>query len=401
MFLFVFSIPWEYSLDWGEPTGNIARVLGILLVLIAIPTVLGSGHFRPLGLMQWVTLALYLWFCCSCLWSIDRPATFDKLRGLAQELMIVWLVWEFVDRRADLQGLMRAFVAGSAVLAALSLANLGSIEAATASQARLVAAGQDPNDMARYLNLSLPIAAILLKTETRWNWRLLPQCFLPLGSVAVVLTASRSGLLAESVALVGCVMLLARSHTRLLRFGLLAFPGLALAMWFAVPRTIFERLGTIPEQIQSGDLNQRWNIWSTGWDAFVCAPILGSGAGTFVTAAGLASIDTAHNTALSILVSGGLCGLFAASAVVAVVIVSVKRVKGPLKLGLVITLLVLGLTSLVATVEESRTTWLILALIAVAGSFDEDGLSDSSRNTPANFPAVTAANVYMDTSSPE
>jgi O-antigen ligase len=94
--------------------------------------------------------------------------------------------------------------------------------------------------------------------------------------------------------------------------------------------------------------------------------LLGSGAGSFVVAAGLASIDTPHNTLLSIAVTGGLCGVFLASALVALAAWSVLRMRGSLRWALATALLVVLMTSLVATVEESRTSWLLLALIALA-----------------------------------
>jgi hypothetical protein len=97
-----------------------------------------------------------------------------------------------------------------------------------------------------------------------------------------------------------------------------------------------------------------------------------------VTAAGLAPIDTAHNTALSILVNGGLCAFFLAVAIVSLAAGSIGRTRGPLRLALATTLLIWAIASLAATVEESRTTWLLLALIALAGRLageDPEGLA--------------------------
>jgi O-antigen ligase len=211
------------------------------------------------------------------------------------------------------------------------------------------------------------LAALLLNSESRWPARLLALGYLPLGLVAVLLTASRGGFLAAVVALAGCALLLLRSHARGVIAGTLALPVIATALWFSVPHETFERLATIPSQLQGGDLNQRLNIWSAGWHAFVRAPWFGTGAGSFVSAAGQAPMDTAHNTALSILVSGGLCAFFLAVGIVALAARSAMQTHGPLRLALATALLVWVITSLVATVEENRTTWLLLALIALAG----------------------------------
>jgi len=370
LLLFAFTIPWEYSLELGEPLGNIARFVGLIVLLAAIPAILQAGHLRTPGPMQWLVLAFYLWFCCSYFWTIAPQATILEMRAYFQEMMIVWLVWEFAESPNDLRALLRAYVAGSWVLAVLTVVNLAAAGAIAEGQIRFSATGQDPNDVARFLDLSFPLAALLLNSESRWPGRLLALGYLPLGFVAVLLTASRGGLLAAMVALMGCALLLGRnykSHIKGLLAGAAALPVIAAALWLAVPHETFERLTTIPEQLQGGGLNQRWNIWTAGWHAFVRAPLFGSGAGSFVGAAGVDPLDTAHNTVLSILVGGGLCAFFLAVAIVALAARSVLQTHGPLRLAMATTLLVWVVTSLVATVEESRSTWLLLGLIALAG----------------------------------
>ncbi|MGD0902777.1 MAG: O-antigen ligase family protein [Terracidiphilus sp.] len=367
LLVFAFAIPWEYSLNLGEPLGNAARIAGVLALLAAVPAVLQVRRLRAPGPMQWVVLAFYLWFCCSYFWTIEPLATLDKLRGYFQEMMIVWLVWEFAERPRDLRSLLRAYVAGSWVLVALTLASFSSPEAVALGQIRFVAEGQDPNDVARYLDLGFPLAALLLNREPRWPGRLLALGYLPLGLVAVFLTASRGGFIAALVALLGCAILLGRDHPKGVLAGAFGLPAIAGALWFWVPQGTFERLATIPSQLQGGNLNDRTNIWIPGWHAFTQAPLIGTGAGTFVSAAGLAPINTAHNTPLSILVNGGLCALCLAAVILALAVLAIRRTRGPLQLALATVLLVWLVTTLDATVEENRTTWLLLAVIALAG----------------------------------
>ena len=367
LLVFAFTIPWEYSLDLGEPLGNVARIAGLLLLLATVPAVLHSGRLRTPGPMQWAVLAFYLWICCSYFWTVDSVATLEKIRAYFQEMMLVWLVWEFGESAGDLRALLRVSVAGCWVLAVLTLANFASPEAIAEGQVRFAATGQDPNDVARFLDLGFPVAALLYDGESGWPGRLLAAGYLPLGLVAVLLTASRGGFLAATAALIGCGILLARGHAGRILAWALALPALALSLWLAVPSGTFERLGTIAEQLRGGDLNQRWNIWAVGWHAFVKAPLLGQGAGSFVVAAGTSPIDTAHNSALAILVEGGLGGFSLAVAIVALAAWSAMRTRGPLRVALVTSLVVWLLTSLVATVQESRTTWLLLAEIALAG----------------------------------
>ena len=367
LLLFVFTIPWEYALILAAPFGNIARMVGIVLLLVSVPAVLQAGRLRNLGPLQWLVLALYLWICCSYFWTIDSLATWINMRSYFQKMMVVWLVWEFVESPGDLRDLLRANLAGSWLLAALTVANVGSPEAIAAGQTRFVAEGQDPNDVAHMLVLGLPIAALLFSCESHRLGRRVAVSYLPLGVAAILLTGSRGGFLAAIVALAGCAILLFRSHHRGVIAATLALPAIAAALWYSALHETAVRLGTIPEQLWSGDLNRRWNIWSAGWDAFVRAPVFGYGAGTFALAAAVNSLDTAHNTALSLLVSGGLTTFFLAVTIVALTFRSVFQTRGSLRFAMLTAMLAWGVTALVSTVEESRATWVLLALVALAG----------------------------------
>lgn len=381
LLLFVFAIPWEYSLDLGEPLGNIARIAGLLLLVAAVPAVLQTGRMRTPGTLQWLVLAYFLWFTFSYFWTIDPVSTMGRIRAYFQETMVVWLVWEFAENADDLRAILCAWVAGSWVLAVLTLANFASPEAIAGAQIRFAAEGQDPNDVARFLVLALPISALLWGSSPGRVWKLLALGYLPIGLMASLLTASREGLLASLVALAGCAILFYRRNSRVVVTGALGLPAVAAAIWWIIPSQTLERLASIPEELAIGGLNQRINIWSAGWQAFVKAPLLGTGAGSFVSAAGVNPADTAHNTALSIVVGGGLCALFLATCIVAQSALATAKMHGALRIGLATTLMVWLVGTLAATEEENRTTWLLLAVIALAARVAEearnsfDGLS--------------------------
>lgn len=366
---FAFAVPWEYSLDLGPPWGNVARVLGLALLLVAVLAVLKTGGMRRPSAMQWLVLAFYCWLCLSCFWTIDQAVTLRELRSYFQELMIVWLAWEFIETPRALRHLLRALILGCWVLAILNYIDFSSPASIAAGEYRFAAYGQDPNDVARFLDLGFPLAALLAGSGDGWFDRIFGYGYLPVGLVAVVLTASRGGFLAAGAALTGCLILLGRGRSRAVLTALLALPALAAFMWFLIPFETLARLASIPGQLRAGDLNQRLNIWAAGWDAFVRAPWAGSGAGTFVQAAHLAHIDTAHNTALSIAVAGGLWALLIAVCILVCAVNLALRARGSLRIALVVTLTVWIICSLVGTVEENRITWLLFGMIAAVGRF--------------------------------
>ena len=374
--LFVFSIPWEYSLEFGAPWGNIARVLGLATLLIAIETAVLEGRFRRLHELHWVTFALFGWFSCTYFWTVTRHETLSQLRGYAQEMVLVWLVWEFAETRERVRVLLRAWLAGSWVLATLTITSFVSLNAAGGEQSRFAPPGQDPNDVARYLAFGIPIAAVLLGRTASRLGRLLLLAYLPVGFAGVLLTASRSGLMVAIVALAGCGIAAVRRNPK--RVAAVGF-SVALAatlILFASPSGTLSRLSSTAELWQRGDLNQRVNIWSAGWRAFVTAPLIGHGAGSFATAAELAPEDTAHNTVLSILVEGGLVGLALAGAVVAFSVKAIAGTRGRLRLGLAMLMIVWAISSLGGTVWESRLTWLLFGIAAAGQRLAEDDQED-------------------------
>ncbi len=372
LLLFAFTVPWEYSLDLGEPWGNIARVAGIIVLAFALFLVLAKGRVRRPGLALWFTLALFLWLCCTAFWTVDMQATLERLRAMLQETIIVWFVWEICEDQDDLRRLLIATLAGCWILAGLTYADALSAHIAGATPIRFSANGQDPNDAARLLDFGFPLAALLFDLTSHRVVRVITLGYFPAGLVAVVLTASRGGVLTAMVAIAGAGALLAWHHPRRMVAGVLISPLLLGFMGLMIPAGPLERLATIPDQLRNGDLNQRVNIWDAGWRSFAEAPWMGHGAGTFVTATGLATGATAHDTALSLMVESGLIGIALALALLVVLVREAIKTRGSLRIGLCTLLAVWGVASLVGTLDETRMTWLLFGIIALAGRVDAE-----------------------------
>ncbi len=390
LLLFAFTVPWEYSLELGEPWGNIARLAGLIVFALALSLALAKGCVRRPGLALWLTLALFLWLCCTVFWTVDTQATLERLRAMLQETVVVWFVWELCEDQGDLRRLLIATLAGCWVLAALTYADALSAHIAGIAPTRFSASGQDPNDAARLLDFGFPLAALLFDLTSRQVWRVILLGYFPAGLLAVVLTASRGGVLTAMVALAGAGVLLVWHHPRRTVAGILISPLLLGLMWLLIPTAPLERLATIPDQLRNGDLNQRVNIWDAGWRSFVEAPWLGHGAGTFVTATGLATGATAHDTALSLLVESGLIGMALALALLVVLAREAMKTRGSLRVGLCTLLAVWGVASLVGTLDETRMTWLLFGIIALAGRVNADPVTEGAeaRTKLAGRPAA-------------
>lgn len=392
LLLFVFTLPWEYSADFGPPWGNASRLVGLLMLAVMALAALQAKRFRTQGALQHIALAFFIWFLASALWSVDEAESLHAAGGLFQQMFVLWLVWELVESPEDLRAMMRAYVMGAFVLALLTWATLGSPGAE--EHVRFVPVGQDPNDVARYLVLAIPMAALLMNAETHWAERVLAGAYIPLAVFAVVLTASRGGFLALILVLVASGGLLAmRRRWRVAVAVCGSIVTEAITLWLIAPRETLGRLTTIPDQLLGGDLNQRWNIWAAGWRAFAHAPWLGSGLGTFVTAAGMAPEDTAHNTALAVAVEGGVVALALMAATVIMSVFLAIRLPHRARLGMMTILAAWLFLSAVSTLQGSRITWLLLGMISVAARLaeeDRDSLARCFAGTERGAPTRVA-----------
>jgi O-antigen ligase len=236
-----------------------------------------------------------------------------------------------------------------------------------ANQIRFVATGQDPNDVARFLDIGFPFAALLFATEKHWVTRSIALAYLPVGLLAVLLTASRGGFSAALVALFGVTVLLVLWKPQGASLTFLGLAITAAALLLFVPIGSLDRLATLPQEAGAGDWNDRLNIWNAGLQAFRHAPWWGHGAGTFTSAAGLSSGDTAHNTLLAVLVTGGMFGASIYLAILIAVAWSIFKTSGILRVALATALISWGISSMVGTVEENRVTWLLFGMMAFAG----------------------------------
>lgn len=369
---YVFAVPWEYSLDLGEPWGNIARVIGLLLIATAVLAALERGSFQRWQPLQWLILLFMFFWVLSALWSLDSATTVEKIRGILQTNVMALVIWEFSTEPQDLCNLLRAVTAGSLVLAALTILNFTNPSAYAVDQLRYVAVGQDPNDVARFLDLVLPLAACSLRLEKTALWRLPALCYLPFGLLAVLLTASRGGAVAASCALLGAAIVLSYGHARRAFIAAPFIAAIALALFALVPEGSLARLATLRDELLFGSLNGRVAIWSRGVEAYTSAPWLGQGAGTFVLAAHTANEDTAHNTPLTMLVTGGLVGFSISLAIGWFALRKALENHGYIRIAMVTTLLTLLLASLVGTIEENRITWVVLAILSISTRYCVD-----------------------------
>lgn len=279
LWLYVFTIPWENIITLPG-LGTLSRLVGITAVGVGLLHVLLSGRLR-LHRVHVPAILFVLFSLASFLWSISAQDTQDRNFQYILLLLFMLLLFNVVENPAQVRGLLVAYVLGCLVGVADTFHNF--LSGTEAAYERYAADGFDPNDLAFVLALGIPLAWYLALTKESsrlvWIYRLYPVLALMVNFLA----AARAGLLGVAAGLLFVFVTLPRASTRLKM--MVTLLGLA-ALWLIpvlVPPENFSRLGTIAEELSSGTLNDRTNIWQAGFQTFNDHLWLGTGAGTFGT----------------------------------------------------------------------------------------------------------------------
>jgi O-antigen ligase len=232
----------------------------------------------------------------------------------------------------------------------------------TQGDGRFTGPGFDPNDLAVTLSLGIPIAWYLAFTSRRTIWA--NRLYIPCALAAVLLTASRSGLLTLAVSMV-FPLISVRQLSKRGRWAVTLVCVLCVgSILYVIGDVSVQRLSTTIEQLTGGDMNGRVDIWRQGLEVFWRNPVLGAGGGSFGTAVvGKSGAHVAaHNTFLGVLVEHGIVGLLLFVLIIGSI---VRRIWGgsPLERRFwIVMLLAWGVALSSLSWENRELTWLLWGL---------------------------------------
>lgn len=375
LMLFVFSIPWSEELP---NLGGVMAVrwLGMLaLVLGAARTVL-AGRVRKLSVVHAAMIAFVAWSALSLLWTIDFDTTLTRAATYTQLLAAVWLIWEVANTESRISGLMAAYAMGAGAASIGSIMNFvaGRTSAQLApedahqlySGARYTIEGTNANDLGLMLALSVPMSVYLLTRVRRGILPLLLWAQIAVCIFALLLTASRGGMIAMATGLLMLPFAWGRLPSMQRAISVIATIGIAGWAAWMIPPEIWERLGRATTEIESGTLTHRLDLWQGGLETFRDHPWVGVGSGTYGLAI-MRLVDipyAAHNTFLSVFVELGTFGGMLLIGLVGLLVFCAFRMRY-LEACLWLTLLLtwtVGVSAL--TWEYRKPTWFLFGLLA-------------------------------------
>ncbi len=313
VWLFVFSIPWEKSLLLPG-IGTATRLLGALAFLTVAITAGFRRSVRPPNLALVFAWAFALWEALTGLWTIAPPLSADRAATFLQLGLMLWLVWKSGRTSRRQTWLLRAYVAGAGLASVLTIARYA--QDLQTYYRRYAAPGFDPNDLALTVALAIPLGLYLnLRDRGAWLW--VARASVALAIAAILLTASRTALVAALLAFAFLPWTWRRADWVQRGWGVALFALLSLGALYLAPQASRQRFATLPAEATSGTFHSRTQIWKAGLRVFRARPVAGSGAGTYAEAVkpliGVPAREghqhVAHNAYLSVLVESGLVGL--------------------------------------------------------------------------------------------
>jgi O-antigen ligase len=368
LWLFVLCVPLDV---WPVPgVGSIALAVGAPLAVVSVVALLRRGSLRRMTASHLFMTAFVLWSALSFFWSVDQEATQARVLTNLGLLFFAWTYRQLADRERDQDSLMLAYVAGCAIASAATVVNFLRGETTFVYETRYVASGYDPNDLGVTLALGIPLAWYLVNAQRGWK-RVACLIYVPLAIVAIFLTASRGALITAATA--SLIIPAAGRLGRLRRIALavVAFGCAGYAAVKIVPEGAWTRLLTFGEQVQTGSLNGRFDIWKEGLNQLSHSPFTGVGAGALPS-----SVETvlhervpAHNAFVSVLVELGPLGLILFVGILLVAIRPALRAR-PILVAVLCATWTVGVCSL--TWEYRKTTWLVFSLVAGIAAVEQE-----------------------------
>ncbi len=367
LWVLVFSLPWEKSL-WIPQVGTISQLLGIAAFAA---WAVEAGRRRSLRRPNAVLIAAALlatWFAATYFWSLDPPATLVRIRTFAELTALLWLIWDQCRGAARQRQLLAAYVFGSAAASAIAFWRYTHHQ--QTYYLRYAATGFDPNDFGLVLALAVAPALYLMRREPgRLRW--LATAALAAVIPAILLTASRTAMVAAFVALIFALVTWRQADLVYRVTAGLAIAGLALGPVLLAPAAQRTRLQTLPAELNRGTFHGRTVIWKTGLKVFQHHPVRGVGSGAYPKAVepwlgrpGVPGAQyVAHNTFLSVLVETGVVGFALFTLLCALLVVFIVSMPVPERVlwAVMAAVWVTGVSTL--TWEQYKPTWLIMALI--------------------------------------
>ncbi len=310
----------ELKLDW--------LAAGVLLLGLIMHHIIRHRINTKLKSHIWLPLSLFYGISIIAAFLSPYPEVVIKDMQLLTVSYILIMLTLFYVTRYDFTKRLPVILAGSIALSAF-LGLIGYIfeielfaEGIDQSGFKRALGGAiDANSLSMMIVFGMPLIGYLLLHTRRWSVRILLCCMLLSSIAATIVTFSRGGSLLLIASILAFIAM-HRKHLNARNLGLfVGISGIIIAITLTlVPQAYWERQQSITSPADRS-IRRRITYLYVAADAFIKAPLLGHGPGTFTHLYAKSDYSSqfakvpedrfrrAHNTYLEVLVGTGLIGL--------------------------------------------------------------------------------------------
>ena len=341
--------------------GTFSRVIGMATIGAGVLTTVAERRIRKPGVIFWFALVFAIASVLSLLWTISYASTAERVGTYIQYVGLIWVVREFARTREEQHSLLLAICLGAFVFAFDLLLNFST----GVQLQRYSAMGVNPNYVGVSLVTGFPMAWYLF-LHHRGATRVFASLYCWVAPVAVVLTAGRGAVIAGVVTLSIVPLTLRRKSLSSLLLVMVVLFGAAVTIGLVVPRQSWNRLLTIKQEIGSGTMGGRTQIWNVGWRIFQEQPLLGAGAGAFPAAFESVryGIAGAHNMPLALLVEQGIVGLCLFASLLAACAWVIIGLPSPDRKLWTVVMVAWLISAMSSDSHVDKITWVLFGLLA-------------------------------------
>jgi O-antigen ligase len=386
---FSFSIPWQNAIVYPQ-FGTISSVLGVIMFGVVAVGIAYRGRVRRPSLFLVLFAVLVWWLAMTYFWSVDPVASLTRTLTFLQLLAMTWIVHEICRDTRTRDQLFMAYVLGCFVVIAATVQAvlMGQISADPWAY-RVAAEGFNPNGVAIVLALGVPMAWHNSRNHPSGSMRIISALYLPAMLIGLLLTASRTGLLAAAVAftVVPLTLLRRRQLIRAVITVSLVIVTATVAVVAAWPQLKqyglgrnLDRLVTVATLVSQGDLGERGAIWAEGIRMYADRPLLGYGNGGFrVEMEHRTGIRIAgHNAFITLWVESGAIGGMLFMLLLIAVARSFRGLHSRERALHVVLFATIVLVLVPSNTESHKAVWLILVLLTMARNEATERLHNSA-----------------------
>lgn len=361
----IFLLPWGNGL-WD----GIAKIAGFLGIAFSGMLLVTQGTHRHFNFFNLMALALGCWHLIAMVWTPDLESGWKAANTFTQ-LVLVSIVYTYmINDLYKLRWAYIAYVAGSIVAFGIIFTNF--IRGIYGPYfGRYTVPNIETDSMAIILSLAIPMAVWLYTQYKRPIPKMICLMCVPVVFYGIFLTGTRTGLVTGMVGIMylGFTQRKASFNLKILYIGLMVVA--AGAVITLAPKASVERVFSIGEALQTGDLNSRETIWQFSLESWKQQPLIGGGTGSLGHSLNRYHVefDSAHNSYIQILTEHGVIGLGIYLLMFGSLLYYILQCPVETKIFLLTLFFTVAVSQLSLHSHKVKEVWFVWAIIAAHGHF--------------------------------